>query len=143
MSAHKVLDATRKRTPTADRVPDTTGWNTPTAVRVLATMEEVLSRPSEYPRRIFLIGQSENLLRYSDGRESASSLVASILTAVGVFYSNASGTLTAVIVLHPAASCTLSAIKVFHPIASSTLSAVTILAQKEEAPCRPLECFLD
>ena len=76
-----------------------------------------------------MIGQSENLLRYSNGRESASSLVASILTAVGVFYSNASGTLTAVIVLHPAASGTLSAERVLHPV--------------EEAFCRPSECFLD
>lgn len=67
--------------------------------------------------QFFLIGQSENRLRYSDGRESASSLVARTLTAVGVFYSIALGTLSAVGVLYPAATRTLAAVTIFAHIA--------------------------
>ena len=62
-------------------------------------------------------------MRYPDGRESASSIVASILTAVGVFYSIASGNLSAIVVLLP--------------IASHTLSAITMLALIAEVLCRP------
>ncbi len=66
-------------------------------------------------------------MRYPDGRESASSIVARTLTAVGVFYSIALGTLSAIVVLLP--------------IASHTLSAVTIFAQIAEVLCRTWEYF--
>ena len=36
---------------TADRVPDATEWNTLTADKVLATLEETLSRPTEFFRK--------------------------------------------------------------------------------------------
>ena len=85
------------------------------AITVFAQIAEELCRPSQYLRK---------LRRYSVGRESISAIVPSTLSAVGV--------------LHLAASRTLSAAVVLHPVASGTLSAVTILAQNEEAFCRPL-----
>ena len=48
-----VPDATRWNTATADRIPDTIGWNTLTADIILATMEEALPRPREYPMRFY------------------------------------------------------------------------------------------
>ena len=90
---------------------------------------------------------------YSVGRYSASSIVASTLTAVVVLYHIASCTLSAIEVLHPFVEilcrpsrflrrlrkysvgresisavvyCTLSAVVVFHPVVSRTLSAVIV-----------------
>ena len=61
--------------------------------------------------------------QYFVGRQSTSSIVASTLSAVIVFYPIALGTLTAVVV--------------FYPIALGTLSAVTIFAQIAKVLCRP------
>ena len=53
VTADIVRDATGWSTTTADIVPDTTEWNTITADIVLATMEEALPRPIEYPMRFY------------------------------------------------------------------------------------------
>ena len=66
-------------------------------------------------------------LKYYVGRESACSIVGSILSAVIVF--------------HPVVSCTMSAVAVLHSVASWTLSAAWMLAQISEVLCRPLEYF--
>ena len=75
--------------------------------------------------------------KYSVGRESASAVVASTLTADRVFYPVASGILSAVRVFHPIAASILSAVVVLLPVAANILSAVTILAQTAEVLCRP------
>ena len=62
-------------------------------------------------------------MRYPNGRESASSIVARTLTAVGVF--------------HPVVSGTLSAVGVLYLVASRTLWADTIFAQNAEILCQP------
>ena len=78
--------AKRKRTLTADRVPDAAGWCTLMADRVPATTAEILSRPTEclLPLNEVLsrpIGCFRNRMKYSLGRQNASAIGWSTLTA--------------------------------------------------------------
>ena len=118
------------------------------AVRVFPPLWQVLRRPIEYSIQLHRVlcrpsRCLRKLRKYPVGRESISAVVASTLSPVGVLHPIASGILSAVSVFHPEASSTLSPVGVLHPIAANILSAVVMLAQKEEVPCRPSECFLD
>ena len=72
VTADKVPNASGWNTLTADTVRDAARWRTPTADRVLGTIAEILSRPTEYLR---------NLRKYCDGRHSSSAICANTVMA--------------------------------------------------------------
>ena len=87
VTADRVPDATGWSTTAADIVQDAARWSTPTADRVLGTIAEILSRPTEYLR---------NLRKYCDGRHSSSAICANTVMADRVCDAAGWSTITAV-----------------------------------------------
>ena len=71
MTADRVLDATGWSTTAADKEQDAARWRTPTADRVLGTIAEILSRPTESFR---------NLRKHHNARQSTSAFCANIVS---------------------------------------------------------------
>ena len=72
MTADRVLDATGWSTTAADKEQDAARWSTPTADRVLGTIAEILTRPTESFR---------NLRKHHNARQSTSANCANIVMA--------------------------------------------------------------
>ena len=72
VTADRVPDATGWSTTAADIVQDAARWSTPTADRVLGTIAEILSRPTEYQL---------HQRKYSHGRHGTSAICANTVTA--------------------------------------------------------------
>ena len=72
VTADRVPDATGWSTTAADIVQDAARWSTPTADRVLGTIAEILTRPTESFR---------NLRKHHNGRHSSSAICANTVMA--------------------------------------------------------------
>jgi len=72
VTADKVPNASGWNTLTADTVRDAARWRTPTADRVLGTIAEILTRPTESFR---------NLRKHHNGRHSSSAICANTVMA--------------------------------------------------------------
>ena len=72
VTADKVCDATGWSTTAAGIVQDAARWRTPTADRVLGTIAEILTRPTESFR---------NLRKHHNGRHSSSAICANTVMA--------------------------------------------------------------
>ena len=72
MTADRVLDATEWSTTAADKEQDAARWCTLTTDKVLATIAEILSRPTESFR---------NLRKHHNARQSTSAFCANIVSA--------------------------------------------------------------
>ena len=87
VTAVKVTNASGWNTLTADTVHDAARWRTPTADRVLGTIAEILSRPTESFR---------NLRKHHNGRHSSSAICANTVMADRVCDAAGWSTITAV-----------------------------------------------
>ena len=87
VTADRVPDATGWSTTAADIVQDAARWSTPTADRVLGTIAEILTWPTESFR---------NLRKHHNGRHSSSAICANTVMADRVCDAAGWSTITAV-----------------------------------------------